>query len=374
MINELDQRREKAKNKMEQHGIDAALVFGNMNLYYLCGEIFDGCLYLPLDGEPVEFRLRGNIKSVKQIPDMLNKPPKRVMIDDGDITGAEWARLCGVFDASECVGASDILREIRSVKTSYEIEIMKKGARIQAEVYKIYPTLYRPGMTDTEFSIELEHVSRLHGHLGIFRMYGSRMEIFMGSVLSGDNAAVPSPYDFALGGQGRAELPVGSCGDVMREGSSVMVDIGGNYTGYLTDLTRTYSIGKLIDKAYFAHNVSLEIQSELSRTAVPGAVCGELYDLACNIAAKHKLDDCFMGLSQQAKFVGHGVGLCINELPIISRGNKAQLEYGNMIALEPKFVIAGVGAVGTENTYLVTESGMEKLTICDENILDLLCL
>lgn len=57
-------------------------------------------------------------------------------------------------------------------------------------------------MTDRELSIEIERLMRLEGSLGIFRVFGQSMEIFMGSVLTGDNAATPSPYDFALGGEG----------------------------------------------------------------------------------------------------------------------------------------------------------------------------
>ena len=77
-----------------------------------------------------------------------------------------------------------------------------------------------------------------------------------------------------------------------------------------------------------------------------------------------------MGHRQHAGFVGHGVGIEINELPVIAPRSRDILAAGNVIALEPKFVIPGVGAVGIENTYRVTDSGpMERLTDAPEEII-----
>ena len=227
-------------------------------------------------------------------------------------------------------------------------------------------------MTDVELSIEIERAMRLGGSYGIFRVFGQSMEIFVGSLLAGDNAAAPSPYDFGLGGQGQhPSLPVGANGTLLREGMAVMVDMGGNFTGYMTDMTRTFSIGKLPDKACFAHQTALEIQNEAVRMARPGAVCEDIWQRALDIATERGLKDCFMGISQQAKFVGHGVGIEINELPVLGARSQMTLETGMMLAVEPKFVIEGVGAVGIENTFVVTEAGGEKITMLDDGIIDL---
>ena len=78
-----------------------------------------------------------------------------------------------------------------------------------------------------------------------------------------------------------------------------------------------------------------------------------------------------MGFSQQAKFVGHGVGLDINEPPVLMGRSNDLLQPGMVIAFEPKFVLPGIGAVGIENTYLVTDKGVEKLTVLEEEIIDL---
>ena len=195
----------------------------------------------------------------------------------------------------------------------------------------------------------------------------------MGSILSGDNAAAVSPFDFALGGGGQhPSAPVGMTGGPMCEGTTVMVDFSGNFEGYLTDQTRVYRIGSIPEEAERAHRCALGIQDRIAALGCPGAVCGDLYAAALAMASEAGLADRFMGLHRQARFVGHGTGIEINEPPVLAAGSKARLEAGNIIALEPKFVLPGIGAVGIENTWRVSGAdGMEKLTRAPEEILPL---
>jgi Xaa-Pro aminopeptidase len=150
-----------------------------------------------------------------------------------------------------------------------------------------------------------------------------------------------------------------------------MVDMAGNFTPYLTDMTRVFSIGKIPEIARRAYQVSLDIQEECIQLACPGFSCAELYHKALVRVEKEGLADYFMGTVQQAKFVGHGVGLQINEPPVFTLRSKEVLLPDMAFALEPKFVIPGVGAVGIENTFLVTEIGVEKLTLFEEEIIPL---
>lgn len=115
-----------------------------------------------------------------------------------------------------------------------------------AEVYHRIESVYHNGMTDIELQIEIERLLRLHGNLGLFRINGQSMEIFMGNVICGDNADTPTPYDFAMGGAGLScSIPVGCNGSLIRPGMAVMIDMCGNFTGYMTDMTRVYSVGEL---------------------------------------------------------------------------------------------------------------------------------
>jgi Xaa-Pro aminopeptidase len=164
---------------------------------------------------------------------------------------------------------------------------------------------------------------------------------------------------------------VGATGCVLQPGMSLMVDMGGNFFGHMTDMTRTYSIGKLTEKAYRAHQTALEIQDAITQMMCPGAVCEDIYNRSLDIAKHNGLDDCYMGISQQARFVGHGVGIEVNELPVLGVRSRIELEPRMVLAVEPKFTILGVGAVGIENTFAITANGNEKLTILDEEIISL---
>ena len=193
----------------------------------------------------------------------------------------------------------------------------------------------------------------------------------MGSLLTGDNAGAPSPYDFALGGAGSQALPLGSNGTPLREGQAVMVDMAGNYGVYCSDMTRTYSIGRLSDEAYRLHELSLEIHRQVMQKAAPGTSCADLYNESLRMVEEAGATPYFMGTELQAQFVGHGLGLQINELPVLMGRSKDTLQPGMIIAFEPKFVLPHIGAVGIENTYLVTETGIENLTPALEEIIDL---
>ena len=382
---ELKLRRDKIRSLMALQGIDAALITCNANLIYTYGCVVSGYLYLPLHSPALLFFKRPNnikgehsfpIRKPEQIVDILKEQglptPAKLMLEGDELPFTEYVRLSGLFPDAEIVNGTPIIRQARSIKTDVEIEMFLRAGIAHAKAYEQIPTVYRPGMTDIEFSIEIERLMRLQGNLGIFRVFGRSMEIFMGSVLSGDNAAYPSPYDFALGGQGLdPALPGGANGTPLKEGQAVMVDLGGNFNGYMGDMSRVFSIGKLPEEAYAAHQTCLEIQDKVSSMACPGAVCEDLYQAAVDIADKAGFADRFMGIGQQAKFIGHGIGLEINEAPVIAPRIKQELEPGMVFALEPKIVIPQVGAVGIENSWVITNEGAEKLTICEEQIIEL---
>ena len=385
MENELELKWRRIQQAMRQEEADGCLLTMNMNLYYVSGQVFNGYFYLPAEGRPYWFVKRLTvpetnqvhvIRKPEQIPDFFRDlnlaMPRKLLLEADELSYNEYIRLQHVFRAEATGNASALIRHIRMIKTPWEIEQMRISARKHEAVYREIPACYRPGMRDIELQIEIEKRMRVHGSLGYFRAFGSNMDIFMGSLLAGENAGEPSPFDFALGGTGmHASGPLGANGTLLREGTTVMADMSGNYTAYQTDMTRVFSIGKLPDRAYRVHRVALEIQASMERAAKPGVPCAELYRDALAMAGQEGLEDCFMGTRFQAKFVGHGVGLEINELPVLTTRSKDILQPGMTFAFEPKFVLAGIGAVGIENTFLVTDSGVEKMTLLDENIIEL---
>lgn len=383
---ELKLRRDKIRALMAQQGIDAALITCNVNLIYTYGRVVSGYLYLPLNAPARLFIKRPNdiegehihpIRKPEQIIELLKECglplPTKLMLEGDELPFREYNRLAACFPETEVVPCGTaLIRQARSIKTPIEIEMFRRSGAAHTKAYEQIPSVYQPGMTDCQLSIEIERLMRLEGCLGIFRVFGQSMEIFMGSLLAGDNAAVPSPYDFALGGKGiDSSLPGGVSGTLLQEGQCFMVDMGGNFYGYMGDMSRVFSIGKLPEQAYAAHQTCLEVQEVVAAMAKPGTVCEDMYNKAVEIVTKAGFADYFMGVEQKAKFIGHGIGLEINEMPVLAPRMKQELEPGMVFALEPKIVLPGIGPVGIENSWVVTTDGLEKLTLCKEEIVEL---
>lgn len=381
-------RTSRLKGILREAGADSAIIRDNANIYYLTGRVFCGYVYIHTEADaPLYFVRRPNhltgegihwIRKVEEIPAILSScgtpAPGRMAIGLDSLTYNEAARIAKAFgkDAAAAPNASAAMRRCRAVKTAFEQDKLRLSGEKQTRVYTEIPRMYREGMTDIEFQIEIERASRLEGCLGQFRVAGSDMELYMGNVLTGDNANTPSPYDFAMGGAGLdPSIPVGADGEMIRRGMPVMVDVNGNYTGYMTDMTRCYALGEVSDKVQHALEVSRDICRALAEKGVPGTPARDLYELARSMAEEAGLGENFMGHRSHAGFVGHGVGIEVNELPVLAPRSKDILEAGNVVAIEPKFVLPGTGAVGIENTYIVTDKGMTAITTANEAIVAL---
>lgn len=373
------------QDAMVKTGTDGCLLSVDVNLYYTTGRIFNGYFYLPVEGEPWFFVKRPNgltgdrvlyIRKPEQMTELFAenniKMPEKLLLEADELTYNDYIRLQSVFQPKETANATALMRSMRMIKIPWEVNQFRISAEHHSAMYAEIKDCYRPGMTDVQFQSEIEKRMREHGSLGIFRTFGSNMDIFMGSILAGENAEAPSPFDFALGGSGvDSSCPIGANGTLLKEGTSIMVDMAGNYTAYITDMTRVFSVGRLTEQAYKAHQTALTIQKEIEKISRPGTPCADLYNIALAIAEEDGFSANFMGTKQQAKFVGHGIGLQINELPVLTSRSREVLQPNMVFALEPKFVIPGVGAVGIENSFLVTDTGIEKLTKFEEEVIEL---
>ena len=368
---------DRIQQAMRKINADGCLLTVDVNLYYTTGRIYSGYFYLPAEGAPWFFVKRPNglagdhveyIRKPEQMAELFAfyglEMPEKLLLEADELTYNDYIRLQKIFNPKETGNATAMMRELRRIKTPYEIEMFRISAERHAKTYAEIPECFRPGMTDLEFQYEIEKRMRKNGSIGLFRAFGANMDIFMGSILAGENAEVPSPFDFALGGSGiDASCPLGANGTPLKEGTAIMVD--------MTDMTRVFSVGHLTELAYRAHQTALLIESEIENIARPGTPCAELYEIAAKITESQRLGAYFMGTKQQAKFVGHGIGIQINELPVLTPRSKDMLEPNMVFALEPKYVIPGIGAVGIENSFLVTETGLEKITHFTEDIIQL---
>ncbi len=376
----------KLQEMMAKAGFDAILVSTNANLYYLSGGVFSGYVYIPASGNSIQFVRRPvnktgegivHIRKPEQILEYLQAEglplPQRLALELDTMSFSDAKRCQKAFGVDTVDNASPLLAQARSVKSDFEIGLLRESGVRHCSSYRRISGLYHEGMTDVELQIEIERILRLDGCIGLFRINGPSMEIFMGNILAGDNADNPSPYDFAMGGEGLdPSLPVGCNASIIRPGNTVMIDMNGNFTGYMTDMTRSFFVGTLDEHAAKAHQLSIDIHNALRSFIKPGVEAKAAYNLAMEMVEKEGEQDYFMGHTQKAGFIGHGVGIEVNEWPVLAPRSKHVFEKGNVIAIEPKFVIPGVGAVGIENTYVVTDNGLDCLTPMPEEISELL--
>ena len=386
LVAEINRRIDSIRKYMAISGIDALLVSANSNIYYTTGRFFRGYVFISLDRPPLWFVIKPEtfepesywipIRKPEMIPSALsslNYPEiSNIGLELDSSTYSDVMRLMALFPDAKLCNGSVPLRKSRMIKTPWEIERMKEDGIHQVEAYRRIGHLYRSGMTDIEFQIEIERVLRLEGCLGVVRTSGNFMDINLGSVIAGDNADEPGPYDFTMGGAGvDPSHPVGANGKTIKRGETIMIDMNGSFNGYQTDMTRVWRLGDIPDIAYKAHDCSRKILHELERIALPGIPVADLYNKSIEIVEKDGLKDYFMGHKSKVSFIGHGIGIELNEPPVVMAKSKDILERNMTIALEPKFVIPGIGAVGIENSYVVEDTGLKNLTVFPEEIMEL---
>jgi Xaa-Pro aminopeptidase len=151
----------------------------------------------------------------------------------------------------------------------------------------------------------------------------------------------------------------------------IFVDAGFSYGGYYTDMTRIFCLSRPSQAAADAHALCLQVQEAVRRRLKPGAVPGEIYEEVYETVIQPQgTGENFMGFgSNQVPFLGHGIGLVVDEFPAIAKKIRVPLEKNMVIAVEPKKGLPHIGLVGIENTFLVTEQGGEKVTIGGDEII-----
>jgi Xaa-Pro aminopeptidase len=259
------------------------------------------------------------------------------------------------------------------IKSAYEIEQIKKAAAILHTGYTEIKKIIRAGLTELEIDGHLAMIARREGHMGMMRMRGWNQEMTYAHVLAGDSGSVISFLDSPHGGNGNTPAMAQGAGfRRIKTNEPIGIDYGVAVNGYIGDQFRTYVIGELSDNLKKAHACSREIHLLLAQEAKPGVSCVQLYDRAVQMAAKEGYSDFFMGYGEgQVQFIGHGIGLEIDEYPIISPRFDGILEAGMVFALEPMFVLPQQGIVGLEDDYLVTSEGLKRLTLTEQSLIQI---
>lgn len=386
---ELEYRCKKLQDQMTAVGLDAVIIVQNADLFYFTGTVQSGNLYVPAEGQPIfmvrkdaaRARMESGLKevlpfgSMKDIPGILLQyrypEPKRIGMELDVLPVNFFQRYQKVYPDAEFVDATPLIRKVRMIKSHYEIHLMKDAADQNDLVYRRAKEIIRVGVTDLEIAAELEYTARKNGHQGLVRMRGFNSELFYAQIFSGVDSAVPAYPDTPLGGLGlNASFGQGAGLKRIEPDEAVLIDFAGCVDGYLSDQTRVFVMGRISDRLRRGYEDMLEIQHKMTEIAVPGAVWGTVYDQCLELALKMGYADSFMGAcGSQVSFIGHGLGIEIDEYPFIARGfNEMSLEIGMAFAFEPKLVFPGEGAIGIENTFYLSNEGLKQLTHSSEEL------
>lgn len=363
------------------------LVFSRLNIYYLTGTFGQGVFWLPLSGEPV-LMLRKGVERARLETSLNHIVPFKsysqlegLCSDCGSpfttkmaavMAGLSWqlgAMLASKLNKYELVAGDHAVALAKMVKSEFELDIMRRcGEKHHRCLHDILPERIHPGMTEREVSHKAWEVFFENGHMGILRMQAHGEECFLGHVAAGDSGNYPSAFNGPLGlrGEHPGSALMGSAAKVWEKGEPLMLDIGFQLEGYHTDKTQAYFAGpdsSIPDDVREAHDFCIELQDWMCATARPGITPSELYAHCIEQAKKRGMEEGFMGLDEnQVPFVGHGIGLTIDEFPPIAKGFDLPLQKGVVIALEPKQGVRDVAMVGVENTFEITEDGCRCIT------------
>lgn len=381
-FSELDARIKGLQRILAKQDMDGALIVQKADLFYYTGTTQQAWLYVPVNGTPVlmvfkDFKRAKQesaldqilaLISPKKIPDTLDGLgipfPDRLGLELDVMPANLYLMFQDIFAGTVIMDISTQIRLQRAVKSEFEINCVKKASVMADNVAARVPDLLRVGMTEIELAGMLEAHARKLGHQGLIRMRLWDNYLFYGHIMCGAGAAVPGAFASPTSGMGlNPNIGQGPGFSPIKPNEPILVDYVFSLNGYLSDHTRIFSLGDVSEELYQAHEAMLEIQEMVKKTALPGAVTGDIYETMIARAEEKGYRDFFMGASEpKIRFTGHGLGIELDEFPFIAQGQTLALEPGMLIALEPKMVIPGKGVVGIENTLLVTDNGLESLT------------
>lgn len=359
---------------------DTAIILSKVNQYYFMGTMQDGMLMIKKDRKVFYF-VRRSYERAKDESPFDNLYSMESYRDAASVIGTDCGntymeteivplgmveRLKKYFSIGKIGSLDKAVLSVRSVKTPYELQWMEHSGKQHHDLLQsVVPSLLKEGISEADFVAELFEKMIKHGYQGISRFSIFQTEMVVGQIGFGENSLYPTSFDGPGGAYGMCPaVPlVGSRERKLKKGDLVFVDIAFGENGYHSDKTQVYIFGGTpTDEMIKTHRACIEVQNRLAELLKPGIIPSELYNsVMSGLSDDFKRN--FMGFgNRQVKFLGHGVGLHIDEMPVIANGFNVPFAENMVMALEPKKGIANVGMVGVEDTYIVTPEGGRCIT------------
>ena len=390
---EIQARHRRLQELMKTSGsnLDAVIVLNSVDLYYLSGTVQTAHLLVTPGGEPrllvrkVLERARedsplehiealGSMKDLpEQIASLCGPPPWQIGMELDVLPAATYVFYSKLLGAETGIlDASRLLMENRAVKSEYEIGELRRAAVAQNLLFEAVPGLLgREGISTCELQNQLDCRARTLGHCGVIRLRGMNIGTGIGTVTSGRDGALPNHSLFPIGGRGpHTCVSQGGSTSPIEDNTPIIIDYLMSLSGYHSDCTRMAVRGAMPDEAVEIYEKTRELLRFCEGNVRAGSIPSSIYEEMVSLAHDKGIGDNFMGPGELAvKFVGHSVGLEVNELPVLAPRFDEPLEEGCTLAIEPKYTHPRWGVIGVENTYAVRADRLENLTEIPEDII-----
>ena len=372
------------QKKLSEGGLDAALLVYSRDVLYYTGTAQPSCLLVTPDDYTLyvrsgfEFAVqdvfidREKLFEERRLEKVLAGALSRLAGKPGKIgteldilTAEQYEALRKACPGADFVNISSITLEQRKVKEPGEIEKLRRACEAVHAGHEAVLATLREGVTELELAAAVENAHRLAGHEGIFFIRLPDFFMSRGPIGAGPNLLRNSGVVYTITGVGMSPaVPAGPSRRAIGRGETVIVDIPTLVDGYHADQTRTYCIGGAGQAIHALYGDLLAVADHLIGTIRPGMTGRDVYRMA-----RQKADDLgrsaeFMsfGGGKASRILGHGIGLELNEPPILSEHDTSSIPEGCVVALDMHMMAEGSGVVKLEDMIHLGGGGNEILT------------
>lgn len=393
-VAELLARQTRLAELLAEAGLPGALIQHPVDLYYYGGGRQDGSLFIPAQGAggsveaggngPVAFVRRSFKRAVWEAggddaPHMTKPFPRLSTLAEqlrgmgvdeapalqfGEAPGSFTARFASALASlGDCADATGLIHRQREIKSDWEIEQMDIGASVQIRMFEAVQAVGGEGVSELDMVAAAEAVSRSEGFGGNIQMRRYPLQCDRGVIVAGRAGGIPSFFDSAVGGTGPHPLSgMGSGFNRVKKGDPVLVDLVHAHRGYMVDATRMFVSGQLSEAWQQRLDDMVTVKEEVVDVLDQGLPCSQAWNKGHALAVELGYEHHLMGMKpDQSRFLGHSVGLQLDESPVVAAGFDAPLPVGGTMAIEPKAVY-GDGSIGSEDTWVRDEEGMRPIT------------
>lgn len=348
--NLISKRIDKIISQFDEEGIDALLVTNPANVRYLSGFrgsqaslylvrgkrflITDFRYALQAKKEAKGFKIKLVNGSFFELIGELVKVLKtgRLGFEYKYLTYGEHDQIKRQLAGIDFMPTFGLVEKFRQVKDPYEIGLIKDSIAILKNAVSYFKSILKPGLTESDLAVEMEHfIKATSGERSSFEVI----------VASASNSAFPHAKPTRR---------------KVKSNDMVLLDLGINYNGYNSDLTRIFFLGKITPKAKKIYNIVKEAQRRCLKSIQPGIKISKIDWIARDFINKKGFGNYF------GHALGHGIGLEVHEEPPISHKNHAILKPGMVFTIEPAIYLPNWGGIRLEDMVLVTPKGCEILT------------